>query len=195
MIFPAVFLFTGLALLIAIPSRLDLSWILLLLCVFALSGGLLFWRRFPQFQKNKIIRRIKAGVMAGIAATAAYDLSRFLLVQVFSFHVQPFEAIPLFGQLLIGNDASYYIQLTVGILYHLVNGVGFAIAYSIWFAPRGWWCGVLWALVLEAAMLAVYPGWLNIKMMDEFAGVSVIGHLVYGSVLGGICKWRILKSN
>lgn len=194
MIFPAFFLITGLALLIAIPSQLDLLGVLLLLFAFAASGGVFLWKRFPLSQKNNIIRRFKIGAMAGVVATAAYDLSRFLLVQVFSLHVQPFEAIPLFGQLLTGNHAPHSVQLAVGMLYHLINGIGFAIAYSIWFAPRGWWCGILWALVLEAAMLAIYPGWLNIKMMDEFASVSVIGHLVYGSILGGLCKWRILKN-
>lgn len=195
MIFPVLFLITGLALLIAVPTHLPLSLILIFLVMFATSGGVYIWKRFSLSQRQVVVHRIKAGLIAGFLATAAYDLSRFLLINVFPLHVRPFEAIPLFGQLLVGDQVSHSIHYFVGGIYHLSNGVGFAIAYSIWFATRGWWCGIMWALVLEAAMLAIYPGWLDIKMMDEFVSVSVIGHLIYGATLGSVCKWRVLRKS
>lgn len=48
----------------------------------------------------------------------------------------------------------------------------------------GWWARVGWALVLEALMVTFYPGWLDVRAFDEFLTVSVLGHVVHGSVLG-----------
>ena len=40
-------------------------------------------------------------------------------------------------------------------------------------------------------MFTVYPGWLNLNaVIEEFAIVSVSGHLVYGLTLGVICQAR-----
>jgi hypothetical protein len=42
---------------------------------------------------------------------------------------------------------------------------------------------------LEAAMLTVYPGWLDLEaVMEEFVTVSVFGHLAYGTALGIISQ-------
>jgi hypothetical protein len=55
---------------------------------------------------------------------------------------------------------------------------------------RGWREGILWALGLELAMVAVYPGWLHIgALLEEFVAVSLIGHLAYGSVLGSLSRY------
>ena len=33
-------------------------------------------------------------------------------------------------------------------------------------------------------MLSIYPGWLHPRAFGEFVSVSMLGHVVYGSVLG-----------
>jgi hypothetical protein len=62
--------------------------------------------------------------------------------------------------------------------------VAFGCAYAVWFGHRPWWWGIGFALGLEACMLAIYPGWLDIRTLGEFTTMSVVGHLVYGTVLG-----------
>jgi len=37
-------------------------------------------------------------------------------------------------------------------------------------------------------MLGLYPGWLHIKAYGEFAQMSMVGHVVYGSVLGVLAR-------
>ena len=49
-------------------------------------------------------RILSRGVVVGLVSTAAYDSSRWILVQLGGMRVSPFEALPLFGQALIGTD-------------------------------------------------------------------------------------------
>ena len=106
----------------------------------------------------------------------------------------PFDVFPIFGYAIAGSNVPHNVATIIGTFYHYTNGVLFAIAYTILFAPRGWWAGVLWALVLEALMLTIYPGWLHPRAFNEFVSVSILGHLAYGSVLGSFSQqalqWR-----
>jgi hypothetical protein len=70
----------------------------------------------------------------------------------------------------------------------------FAVAYTILFGTAGWWAGILWALGLEALMLSVYPGWLHPQALGEFVSVSMLGHLAYGTVVGSLTRWWLLRS-
>lgn len=187
------FLATGGALLAALFIGISLPWGLALLVSFALVGGGIVYKSVNPSAKKVLQHRVVSGLTGGLLATIAYDSSRYLLYLLFPFHVWPFEAIPLFGQLLVGDHFSKSWTLVFGILYHAANGVAFGAAYSILFATSGWVAGMGWALVLEALMLAVYPGWLGVKFFEEFATISVIGHLAYGFVLGMFCRWDFLR--
>jgi len=129
-----------------------------------------------------------------LAATAAYDLTRLALVAVLGMDLRPFEAVPLFGQLLTGAPAHSPVAVAVGVAYHLSNGVGFGVAFAMVAGRRGIGAGVAWALVLEAIMLTLYPGWLDIRSIREFASVSMLGHVAYGGVLGWMAR-RLLTGN
>lgn len=142
------------------------------------------WRSVDESTKATVIRRCLVGVAVGIPATIAYDLSRLLLVTVTNSSVQPFAAWPLFGELLGGGPSGTSGAFLVGAAYHGLNGVAFAAAYSIAFADRGIRGGIIWALSLEVLMVSFYPGWLGLKALDEFISVTVVGHVVYGSVVG-----------
>lgn len=137
--------------------------------------------------------RVGAGAAAGLAGTAAYDASRWVLVQLGGFTVSPFTAIPLFGEALLAGQGGSATQQAAGVAFHLVNGICFGIAYTVWFGPKGWRAGVVFALVLEACMLALYPGWLDVASLREFTQMSVLGHVGYGVALGSTARALVAR--
>lgn len=183
---------SGVSLVFAIVFGAPLAWSLLLLAAAAVSLVGFRWSHSDAASRLHLRRRLSTGLVAGLAATAAYDVSRLALVQVGGLRVSPFKALPLFGQLLVGVDSPPSVALFAGAAYHLLNGVAFATAYCLLLGGRDWRLGILWALGLEAAMLAVYPGWLDLgNVLGEFAAMSILGHVAYGAVLGLVSQWRL----
>jgi hypothetical protein len=135
--------------------------------MFAAVGGpslavlLIGWQVQPEIRRNSLVRRAKIGVWAGIAGLAAYDIVRWLVVLATGSALNPFEAFPVFGELLIG-DASHSAQFAAGIGYHVFNGIGFAVFFAVVVRRHSIAAGIAWAFFLEIATLAIYPGWLNI---------------------------------
>lgn len=133
-------------------------------------------------------RRIRVGLLSGLLATIAYDLSRLAVVTATRSSVDPFAAWPLFGAGLAGTATPDSLRWVVGAAFHMTNGLLFAVAYTVWLGERGPGWGVLFALGLEAFMLGLYPGWLNIRDTSEFTLMSITGHLSYGLVLGTVTR-------
>jgi hypothetical protein len=184
----AVALSTGVGLVVYFVSGLSLPiGIGVALLVTGTVGGLA-WRRLDADRRALVRRRAGAGALAGLAATAAYDVTRFVVVTAFGLHVRPWAALPLFGQLLADVPADTAPAWVVGFGYHVANGVCFAIAYAMLAAPRGVWAGVAFALGLEAFMLTFYPGWLNVEAIGEFFSMTILGHVAYGATLGSLCR-------
>lgn len=192
-IIAVLFLVTGAALIVGLFTKIPFLLILILFVLFALIAGKIIYKKLKSAQRKNLRHRLISGLTGGFLATAAYDSSRYLLSLLFSSDIWPFEAIPLFGQLLIGRSFSREYILATGALYHLINGIAFGIAYSILLASKGRLAGILWALGLEAVMLVVYPNWLNIKFFEEFVSISVLGHIIYGFVLGMVCRLDFLR--
>ena len=189
--FAILFLSSGAALLVYIVSGISLLWTLV--AVAAIVGVLatVVWRRADEARRADLSRRVAAGLVAGAAATITYDISRFALIRLTGIQFWPFDIFGIFGEGLIGPGASgLWVQLA-GFGYHLMNGVGFAIAFAILFGTRGILYGLGWALFLEVAMLTFYPGWLDIRSIREFVQVSMLGHLMYGLVLGFVARWLL----
>lgn len=183
-VFALLFLTSGAALVAHIVAGVSL---LATSCALMAGVGLnsaIRWRRLPEERRAELRRSVRAGALAGLVATGSYDLFRFLLVEIAGFTFWPFDVITKFGRALVGEAGDWRLVVIAGILYHLMNGVGFAIAYTVCFGRRGVWAGILWALGLEVFMVSLYPGWLNPKVFDEFLSVSLSGHIVYGSALG-----------
>lgn len=175
---------TGIALLVYFLTGIAL-WLGLLVTVsLAFATSALVWRVIPDRQRQRLRRRASAGVLAGILATLGYDLSRLLLVRIADFSLWPFDTFRLFGQLFVGSALPSEVVLLIGIGYHILNGVSFALAYTLLFGQYGWKAGVVWAMGLEILMVSFYPGWLDLKAFDEFLSISVVGHVVYGVILG-----------
>ena len=176
---------SGAALVVAIAFHRSLA--LTLGTFTALAGGAAAARisRLPTEMRRRLGAQALAGARIGLAATVAYDASRWLLVTFGHLAFRPFDTFYLFGYALLGRDASRSAALLAGTAYHYLNGLAFAVAYCLLLGGRRWPAGVAWALGLEAAMFTLYPGWLDLKaVMREFALVSVTGHLAYGATLG-----------
>lgn len=194
-VFAALFLSTGVALVVYVLSGVSLPAALGGVLLGASVVGAVIWRRRSQADRVELRRSLRAGVIAGLAATGAYDLVRYLLVKVARFEFWPFDVFAIFGQALVGPRLEGWFLTAIGGLYHLANGIGFALGYAIWAGRRGVWAGIAWALVLETFMVTLYPGWLGLKALDEFLQISVIGHLAYGAVLGFTSKRLLLAGN
>ena len=135
-------------------------------------------------EQELFLIRLKYGALAGAAATIAYDTIRWTIERLDLTSTNSFQAIRIFGAGLTGGGATGNGALAAGWAFHTVNGVGFALAYVFLAAGRRWLWAVAYALVLEAFMLMLYPGWLGFSMNGEFLSVSITGHLAYGAVLG-----------
>ena len=177
-----VFLASGASLVVYVLTGAPLALVLALLVVLG-AGAVALTLRGDPVRRREWRRRVRVGIPVGLVATALYDVSRWALVSVTDMHVSPFKAFPLFGQALVG-EADAGTLLGWGVAFHLLNGVAFGIAYTVWFGHRPPWVGVAFALGLEAFMLAIYPGWLDIRALAEFTQLSVFGHVVYGLALG-----------
>ena len=152
----------------------------------ALAIGL--WRKANPAQRADLRARLRAGLLAGAIATACYDAARFTLVTLFESPVRPFEAIPAFGGLLLGAGEPLDARIIAGVLFHIANGVGFGLAYVFFVRRPRVLTGIVWALILEAMMLTLYPTWLDIKAFGEFTQISMLGHVVYGLALGLLAR-------
>ena len=150
--------------------------------------------------RDDLVRIATIGIVAGLVATLAYDASKALLSNLDPAPYNPFDAVRIFGEALIGPGWPDPVIRAVGALYHVSNGTTFGLAFALLF---GLWssrhaglavlAGVAWGLFLETFQLALYPGWMNIKFLDEFRQVSFGGHVVYGAVVGLVVRAGIRR--
>ena len=186
-------LFSGAALLSHIVLGVSLLLALaLLVCLVAIVSTLV-WRRTPVARRDTLKTVAATGARAGVLATLAYDSSKALLSRLDPTPYNPFETVRIFGVLLSGST-SRVIAFPLGIAYHLLNGTAFGVAFAILFGRRGMLAGIAWGLGLELFQIVLYPGWLGTTMYREFIQFSVLGHVVYGSVLGVMCRRSLLPA-
>jgi hypothetical protein len=186
---------SGAALVVTVLTRVSLALTLLCGALSVAALGWQSWRRLPAAARPVLVERLLAGLLAGVPATAAYDLVRLLVVQVGHLDIWPFDTFPLFGQAILGTGLPPAAVLAVGVGYHYLNGACFAAAYSLLFRRRPFVAGIAWAMGLEAAMLLVYPRWLPAlgRVLGEFTIVSLAGHVAYGTTIGLILQFAPLR--
>ena len=183
LLFAGCALFSGAALLGHILVGARLPAVLAALAVFVLMVIAVAWRRTPLALRPLLRRATRIGATAGILATIAYDGSKAIFSRLDQTHYNPFETIRVFGVLLSGS-ANPSIAYPVGAAYHLLNGTAFGVAFCLLLGRRGVVAGIAWGLGLEFFQLWLYPDWLGIRLYGEFVQYSVLGHVVYGTVLG-----------
>lgn len=187
----ALFLTTGLSLVITILIGVSLP-LSIVVCTGTgcLLAGLAVWRA-PAWLRRYLRTRLWVGLLTGLAATGAYDLTRFGVASIASLSFQPFHLIEVFGQMFVGESAPQWAIVGAGIAYHVCNGTTFSIAYVLLFLRPSILSGLAWAGLLEVFMITLYPGWLNVQRVDELALVSILGHVAYGVTLGAVGRWLL----
>ncbi len=193
--FGTLFLVSGVALLVYVFAGVSLALGLAIGLVVVVTAARIVWRTANDRQRARLAVAVTAGAVSGGIATGAYDLSRFLLINITGIQFWPFDIFEIFGRALLGPNTHGPAVALAGLGYHLLNGVAFGVAYTVWFGRRGIVAGVLFALGLEFLMVMVYPGWLNITRTSEFLSVSIVGHLVYGAVLGGTARFLLRRAD
>jgi hypothetical protein len=186
---------TGIGLVVYIVAGLALPLAILLAWMIGAAAVVFVRRRLPADRRQEIGRQVRVGLLAGLLATASYDLIRLVIVSAVPMSFWPFDIFTKFGRLLVGVHASPVLAGIVGTIYHYANGIGFGVAYTLLFKRHGVRTGLVWAAVLEAFMVSLYPGWLHLKALDEFVSISIIGHVTYGVVLGVVAQRAVKETS
>lgn len=168
-----------------LPGLLAITWTIAVIAVIstaAMAGSA---------ARSAMTRFVVVGLVVGIGATIAYDVTKAVLSQLDPSLYDPFEVTRRFGRILVGETAGPDLISAAGWAFHLGNGCTFAIAYAALFARdgrvsrrRGVITGLAWALLLETFQLVLYPGWMDIRFLDEFRQISFLSHIVFGLGLG-----------
>ena len=192
-------LFSGTALLLNLIVRVALP--IGLVGTAAVLGGVLLVRVVRSDPETRQLewKVARAGLIAGLVATLAYDVARWGLSILDPSTFQPFEALKVFGALLLGDAASVNARLIAGSILHIVNGTCFGLAFAALFGRQGRISvssaavtGVSWGLFLETFQLTLYPDWLRIVAIREFMVISAFSHVVFGATIGLLSR-RLLR--
>lgn len=141
-----------------------------------------------RIDEQLVLNRLLVGAWAGLAATAAYDLVRLALRLSGAIRFDPFRTHPIFGMLITGQPEASSAALAAGWGYHLWNGVGFAVMYTLVAGPAHPGYALGWAMLLEVAWLTALPSTLNFQLNPDLLLVSLVGHAAYGVVLGVLAR-------
>ena len=192
--------FSGVALLLNILGGVSLGLALLVMTALLVILLLVVMVVSSSESRAWMLRTIGTGIVVGLAATIVYDITKTILSRLDPSPFNPFHAIDVFGMLLVGSNADPALVTAAGTAFHLVNGTSFGVAYLFLFARdgaitrrRGLLSGVVWGLFLEMFQLTLYPGWLDIRLYQEFATISALSHIVYGATLGLAGRWVLRR--
>lgn len=189
----AAALFSGVALVAHIIAGVSLRLALAITAGLLIVTVCLVSRRTSGEERSRMMRRTLVGVICGLLATASYDSSKFALSQWDPSPYNPFEAIHLFGLLLVDSTAPEFVVNAAGTAFHVVNGISFGLAFCLLVARPGLLSGIAWGLFLALMQITLYPGWLPMTFYQEFATISGISHVVYGIVLGYSSRYGLSR--
>lgn len=130
------------------------------------------------------VNSLLVGLLGGIAATLAYDVTRLVFRTSGLFDYDGFRSIYIFGSWITSKETTSVQAAIAGWGYHFWNGISFGILYALIVGRRHWLYGVAYGAVMEACMLGLFPFFLLVSKRVDFIALSMLGHLVYGAVLG-----------
>lgn len=141
-----------------------------------------------------LFNRLVTGTTAGLLGLVAYDTVRLVAQTLLPVDFDAFASFQIFGTLMTGLGSGSHVALAAGWAYHITNGLTFGIIYALLAGPARWWWGLAWGGTLEFAMMVVYPSLMHPKSISDFVVISVIGHAVFGSVVGLWCQRRAMRA-
>ena len=154
--------------------------------------GILLLAQNREARFHEFARLLWIGAAWGLAATLAYDLVRPALMAAFGLDFDPYKAMGLFGQLATGRPEGDVVGLVVGWGYHFWNGISFGMMYALVLPRGGLTSGLVWALILQGLMMAVYPSFLEARLADPgFLMSGIVGHGLWGLLLG----WGVRRTH
>lgn len=148
---------------------------------------------------ERLYRGIIAAAIAGPLATAGLEVVRAIGFNV--FHAMPGSMPMLMGVLITDRfmEGPNVWSNIVGWGDHiLINGIGFALVWTLVFGRRRWWLAIPFAWVI-ATLFMISPdmkmlgdiGLFGLAMGPGFAVTVYLAHTVFGSILG----WLTLRSH
>jgi hypothetical protein len=145
--------------------------------------------------RNRAIffQRLSGGVFSGIMGLLAYDWIRWLIQLSGLVPFNPFRSIEVFGLLLLGSPVDTWYTRAAGWSFHIWNGLAFASMYTLAVGRGHLPWAIVWAMVLELAMLSVYPSLFRITLDWPFVSVSLVGHLAYGTAVGLVARGAVVE--
>ena len=157
-----------------------------------LLAGLFLWKQRLYVRLRYYLGCLMMGAFWGIVATLVYDAFKPAAKAVFGYSFDPYRAMPVFGRLVTGLPSSHSMAVIVGWMYHFWIGAIGGMLFAL-FRPRGGaLAGLLWAWILQAIRMVLYPGLLRASLQDpEFVAIAIVGFGLWGVVLGaGLKLWR-----
>lgn len=156
-----------------------------------------------------MIRRVafKKAILAGVAGALAWDIVIRLLIWA---GLPMFDLVYSLGSMLLGNDANFWQWRLIGLPLHAIVGAIWAIFYAYFFWSLFDIPPVFQGMIFSL-LPAILAGFIMLPQMDlmnerilsgELAanrffafGIGwggpaavVLGHLIYGAVLGFLYK-------
>lgn len=188
----------------------DVAIIPSVIAIFAI--GIFSRRKFP-----RLSNRMFVGMTGGAIATFLLEAIR-IPGYMFTKWIPMDSMISLPGLLLTEKISSlsevkqivmqsgvamnlYHAPLDAfmaGALWHFWNGATFGIIYAVIIGRGKWWHGMVWAFIIEIAMmlapyLILMKGPFGIEHMDGYNlfTITLIAHLAFGALLGfTVQKWK-----
>ena len=157
----------------------------------SLLVGLVLLRQRLYRRLHRFSTLLTRGAAVGLLATLVYDAVRPLIVVSLGLSFDPYRAMPIYGQLITGMQPTVPMSIATGWLYHVWNGLSFGMMFALVRPAGGIVAGFVWAMLLQAAMMAAYPAFLAVRLADPgFLATGLIGHALWGIVLGaGLREW------
>ncbi len=173
--------------------------------------GILFRSRLPSFS-NKLFVGMAAGTVASFVLEAiripGYMLTKWIpMDSMISLPglllTEKITSLSEIKQMIMQSGVAMNLYhapfdaFMVGALWHFWNGATFGIIYAIIIGKGKWWYGMIWAFIIEIAMmlapyLIMMKGPFGIEHMNGYNlfAITMVAHLAFGAVLGILVqKW------
>jgi hypothetical protein len=184
---------SGMAILLYAFAGVHLAFSVTIMAPMTVVMILCVWTRAKPPAREIFIQRLAAGLFCGVAGLIAYDGVRWLILISGTVPFNPFRAIEVFGLLILKVDVDTWITKTVGWLFHIWNGLSFAVMFTLAVGRGSLLWAIIWSLMLELAMVSTYPSIFRLWLDLPFLVVSLSGHLAFGVALGLAARGAVRK--